>query len=79
MIHARAGERGFFRAIKIAPEIADKYLVDMDISIKEGDYLNSFTGANMSIGDMILKFDSRHEMDEVMKREKEWLHILTEK
>ena len=46
-----------------------------DLSAKPGDYVHPYTGANMSLGDMFFRFDSREELDDVMSRVNEWLHI----
>ena len=51
----------------------------VDLSAKPGDYVEPFTGANMSLGDMFLRFDSREELDEVMGKSKDWLTIELEK
>ena len=47
----------------------------VDLSAKEGDYIKPFTGANMALGDMFFRFDSREEMDEIMKKQYDWIHI----
>lgn len=47
----------------------------VDLSAKEGDYVKPFTGANMALGDMFFRFDTREELDAVMAKAHEWLHI----
>ena len=34
-----------------------------------------FTGANMSLGDMFLRFDSREELDSITDKTNKWLKI----
>lgn len=75
VVHARPGESGILQKIVINPEIKEKYVKAIDISAKKGDYIRPFTGANMSLGDIFLRFDSREELDEVIAKSKEWLHI----
>lgn len=75
VVHARPGQSGMLKNVTVAPEIRDKYLKVVDLSAKKGDYVQPFTGANMSLGDMFFRFDSRKELDEVMAKSKEWLHI----
>ena len=75
VIHARTGQRGVLKGIKIDPEIEKKYVKLVDLSAKPGDFVEPFTGANMSLGDMFLRFDSREELDDVMSKSKEWLTI----
>lgn len=75
VIHARPGQSGLFKSLIIHPEIKEKYVKLVDMSAKEGTVVKPFTGANMSLGDMFLRFDSREELDEVMSKSHEWLKI----
>lgn len=75
IIHAGPGQSGVLKEITIEPHIRDRYVKLIDLSVKKGDYVKPFTGANMSLGDMFLKFDSRKELDEVMSNVNQWLHI----
>lgn len=75
VVHARPGESGVLKGIEVEHEIKEKYLKVVDISAKEGDYVKPFTGANMALGDMFFRFDTREELDKVMAKSKEWLHI----
>ncbi len=75
VIHAQPGQSGILKAISIDPEIEKKHVKVIDLSVKAGDKVKPFTGANMSLGDMFLRFDSREELDDVMSRSNEWLHI----
>ncbi len=75
VIHAQPGQSGILKAIHIDPEIKEKYVKLVDLSVKEGDMVQPFTGANMSLGDMFLRFDSREELDRIMQNSNKWLHI----
>ena len=75
VIHARPRKKDVLKGIKIDPEIEKKYVKVVDLSVKPGDFVEPFTGANMSLGDMFLRFDSREELDDVMGKSKEWLTI----
>lgn len=75
VIHARPGESGMLKKIEIDPEINRKHVKVVDMSVKIGDVVKPFTGANMSLGDMFLRFDSREELNDVMSKVKEWLSI----
>lgn len=75
VIHARPGQSGIFKGLIIDPEIKEKYVKLIDMSAKEGTLVMPFTGANMSLGDIFLRFDSREELDKVMSRSNEWLRI----
>lgn len=75
VVHARPSQSGILKSITIDPDIERKYVKLVDISAKKGDIVKPFTGANMSLGDMFLRFESREELDMVMARAKDWLHI----
>ncbi|MCR5102525.1 MAG: ATP-grasp domain-containing protein [Butyrivibrio sp.] len=75
IVHARPNESGILESVSVDPEIADKYLKVVDLSAKEGDIVKPFTGANMALGDMFFRFDSRDKLNEVMSKSQEWLHI----
>ncbi|MBQ9104220.1 MAG: ATP-grasp domain-containing protein [Clostridia bacterium] len=75
IIHAEPGKSGVLKKLYIDEEIEKKYVKVIDLSVKEGDMVLPFTGANMSLGDMFLRFDSREELDEVMSKLYSWLHI----
>lgn len=75
VVHARKGESGVLKKIYVDRDIEEKYLKVVDLCVKPGDYVKPFTGANMALGDMFFRFDSREELDDVMSKSNEWLHI----
>ena len=75
VVHAGSGQSGRLKKISINPEIKKRYVKNIDLSVKEGDEVKPFTGANMSLGDIFLRFNSREELDDVMTRSYDWLHI----
>lgn len=78
VVHAKPGQSGILKGISINPEIEKKYVKVVDLSAKPGDIVKPFTGANMSLGDMFLRFDSREELDDIMSKMNEWLNIIVE-
>lgn len=75
IVHARPEQSGILRKVWVDPEIEKKYLKVVDLSAKPGDFVKPFTGANMALGDMFFRFDSREELDRIMADSKNWLHI----
>ena len=75
VIHARPGQSGIFKALIIDDDIKKKYIKVIDMTVREGDKVLPFTGANMSLGDMFLQFETREELDSVMAHQNEWLKI----
>lgn len=75
IIHARPGQSGIFKCLRINPEIEERHIKLIDMSAKPGDMVLPFTGANMSLGDMFLRFETREQLDNIMSRVNEWLEI----
>lgn len=75
VIHEEYGKSGILDHIAFKPEIENKYIKSIELAVKQGDYIKPFTGANMSLGDIFLKFSSREELDRVVNNSKEWLRI----
>jgi len=79
VIHNGPGQSGIFKELKIDPKIREEYVKVIDMTTKPGEFVEPFTGANKSLGDMFLRFDSREELDKIMNKTSEWLHIELEK
>ena len=75
VVHAKPGQSGILKEISFDPDIEKKYIKLIDLSIKSGDTVKPFTGANTAIGDVFLRFDTRKELDEVTGNMNNWLHI----
>lgn len=75
VVHAQTQQQGVLKRIVIDSEIERNCIVHKDILAKKGDVLQPFTGANMSLGDMFLRFDTREELDNTMGNSSEWLRI----
>lgn len=79
VIHTRSSESGRLKSIEIDNEIMEKYVQTIDLSVQPGDMVEPFTGANKSLGDIILRFDSREELNHVISKNGWWLKIEFEK
>ena len=66
---------GIFESIKIDKKVEEDYLVQNDIWVVAGEQVQGFTGANTTIGTLILKFNSQHEMAECLSHQDCWLQI----
>ena len=78
VLHAQSGESGRLSEIAINSKIERENVKLKDISAKRGDMVLPFTGANMSLGDIFLRFNTREELDRIMAQSSEWLHIKLE-
>ena len=75
VVHARPHESGILQSVWVDDDIREKYLKVVDLAAKSGDIVKPFTGANMALGDMFFRFDSREELDRIMGKAQKWLHI----
>ena len=74
VIHAK--EHGVFQRLEIDPDARARYVKAMDLSVRPGDAVHPFTGANMSLGDLFLRCDTRAELDDLLSHANEWLSIM---
>lgn len=77
VIHANIEKAGIFEELVIDEKIKKNNVKMIDMSVVSGDIIEPFTGANKSLGDMFLKFDSREELEEVVNNSDKWLKIKT--
>ena len=75
ILHSRAS--GIFRGLDISPEV-EPALVERDMWVAPGDPVEAFTGANKTIGTLVLRFSSAEEVAERLKHQERWLKILVE-
>lgn len=75
VVHAGSGMSGILKGIRIEKDIMDHFVRATDLSAKIGDAVKPFTGADASLGDVFLRFESREQLEDVMGRYREWLHI----
>lgn len=76
IVHARPGQEGEFERMDIREDIQQNNVRVVDMSTRPGDYVHPFTGANMSLGDMFLQFDTREALDETIEDTTKWLDIV---
>lgn len=76
IIHARPGQEGVFEQMNIRDDVRQKNVRVIDVSTTPGDYVHPFTGANMALGDMILHFETRDDLDETIADTTKWLDII---
>ena len=74
-LHMNENQMGFLKNISFDTEIKNRYIKLIDLSVKSGDAVHPFTGANTSLGDVFLRFESREELDEIMNQSDQWIHI----
>ncbi len=68
---------GKFRGLSIAPQLLP-YVVEKDLWFKDGDEVEEFTGANKTIGTLVMNFSSREERDQRLADLDSWLKVLVD-
>ena len=68
---------GIFKRIEIDSSL-ECCIVEKDLWVKPGDEVETFTGANKTIGTLVVNFPSREERDSRMADLRSWLQIVVE-
>ena len=66
---------GILESISIDEQVARNHIVENHILKKKGDQVSSFTGANTTLGILIMKFDSMEQMLHMMDFSEEWIQV----
>ena len=74
-VHSYAA--GVLKSIDI-DENARKKIVEDHIIVKPGDKITEFTGANTTLGILLMKFDSMAEMLDMMDNSEKWISVKVE-
>ena len=69
---------GILKEIRFAPEVEKKHIIENHIIVKTGDHISPFTGANTTLGILIMKFDSMEQMLDMMDHPDTWIQVITE-
>ena len=70
-----SNKSGKFVSLDIDPDFAAEHLVQNDIWVKPGDEVSAFTGANQTIGTLVLKFDSHEQAEECLTKSDSWMRV----
>lgn len=66
---------GVLGSIDFDKDFLHKYVKDVFLTVKQGDAISTFTGANTSLGTVFLYAESRPELDEVLRKINNYIHI----
>ena len=66
---------GTYQGIELADVLKEK-IVEKDVWLKEGDFVEPFTGANESLGTLVLHFDNKEEMHEVLENIQNLINVI---
>lgn len=66
---------GVLGSIDFDKDFLHKYVKDVSLTVKQGDAISTFTGANTSLGTVFLYAESRPELNEVLRKINNYIHI----
>jgi len=66
---------GTFIALDINKEIHSNNVYQADLWVNRGDTVKSFNGANDAIGTLVLKFDTKEELENALIHQDSWFNI----
>lgn len=72
-------EDGILEKIDITPKIAERCIVENHILTSPGQSVKAFTGANTTLGCLIMKFNSMDEMLDMMDHSEKWCNVKVRK
>lgn len=73
-----SNKTGAFRALEIDDDFAAHHLVQNDLWVKSGDRVSAFTGANQTIGTLVLKFVSHEQAEDALAKSSEWHRVVVD-
>lgn len=73
-----AANSGVFKGVSIDGDIESKYLVEKDLLVRPGDHVDAFTGANKSLGLLIMHFPDIETGDRYLKSVRDWVRVEVE-
>ena len=70
-----SNKNGVLDLIEINTDIENNNIIDKHIIRKPGDEIKAFTGANTTLGILLMKFDSMEQMLYLMDNSEEWINV----
>lgn len=67
---------GVLDRIEIDSDVQKNHIVESHILKKSGDEIKAFTGANTTLGILLMKFDSMEQMLDMMDNSQKWINIV---
>ncbi len=69
-----SNKNGVYKGIHISDEIRP-YILQTDMWVEKGDTVESFTGANQTIGTLVLRFNEPNAMEDAIRTINDWLTV----
>ena len=73
-----SNKSGKFVTLDIDTQFSAEHVVQNDLWVKPGDSVSAFTGANQTIGTLVLKFDSHEQAEDSLARADAWHKVVVD-
>lgn len=70
-----SNKRGVFKSLKFNEQFQSRFVKDYNLVRKVGDPVDPFWGANTSLGNVFLRTDTREEMDGIINKIDDYIHL----
>ena len=70
-----SAKQGKFNGLCINENFSHKHILEKEIRFRIGEEVNGFTGANMALGTLFLRFDTRAELENALENQGNWIDI----
>lgn len=67
---------GTLEKIEILEDVVENHIVEKHILKKPGDDIKAFTGANTTLGILLMKFESMEQMLDMMDNSEQWIKVV---
>ena len=69
---------GVFKELVIEPGFRSRYVVQEDVWVESGAFVEGFAGANNAIGTLVMRFESEQELVEKISQYHKWVSVAVE-
>lgn len=76
VLHSRVD--GKFKELWIEPDFAAKNVIEVDLWVKKGEEIHSFTAANFPIGTVVMKFASQENLESKLSSMERCIKVIVE-
>ncbi|QIA08520.1 ATP-grasp domain-containing protein [Draconibacterium halophilum] len=72
-----SNKEGIFRKIEISPNL-EKYVIEVDVWVKNGEYIKQFLGANETIGTIVIRTDNKNTVEKFVSNIWKYIDIIVD-
>lgn len=71
-------KNGILKKVEILPSVMEKNIIENHILYHPGDEVQAFTGANTTLGILLMRFENMEQMLKMMDHSEEWITVEVE-